>query len=707
MNKAALLIGVSEYNSKSGLKPLPSAAEDVQAMQRILLHSSEFTAENITVLTNPQKHDVEEAIYQLFTDRQKEDLLLFYFSGHGIKDETGKLYFSLPTTRKNQNGSLIKYTALPATVLHESMNDSRSTCQVLVLDCCFSGAFAKGLTVKDDGSVDVRAQLGGKGRAIFTSSNSVEYSFHQDSLKLSIYTHFFVEGLETGVADLDSDGLISADEMHIYVSEKVKQAAPKMTPQFFPAEQGHRIYLARSSKDDPQLKYRKAFEQKVNQGSFQISQKRFSIPARKALDLLRLQLGISIDVVEMIEAEVTEPLRGYQRKLQEYEKTLWETLEDEGYPLKEATRMDLNDYQLLLGLRDEDTQEIEIKTLPELANVPLDPLKQTVSLKQNIERELKLPFFDRLIELVRQRIESLPDKQIAYYTGVIITGVEERFSLRDKENFSDGASFTFWFLSKGLAQLDLSCQQKIIKHLRREEFEPGDGTMLAIHDLITAAGGVKGDHYYQEDDTIAPSNEGWELLDQVFRSEQLNALRSSLSDDEEMSSFKIPLADNEDDLSSERFGATYYTNLRDLLKAGKWKEANRETFEQMLEITNKQFLDESDINKFPYQDLQNIDRLWTKHSNNQFGFSVQQRVYSECGAKATKHYIQYPGDTIWGKFLNCIGWKGQNTWVKSKNSIIFDTTAPIGHLPYGEFLMGDGVGGWGVRAALMKRFIDC
>jgi len=366
VNKVALLIGVSEYNSGSGLESLPSAAEDVQAMQRVLLQSSEFTATNITVLINPEKHDVEEAIYQLFADRQKEDLLLFYFSGHGIKDETGKLYFSLPTTRKNQNGSLIKHTAIPATVLHESMNDSRSTCQVLVLDCCFSGAFAKGLTIKDDGSIDISAQLGGRGRAIFTSSSSTEYSFHQESLKLSIYTHFFVEGLGTGAADLDGDDLISADEMHTYVSREVRQVAPKMTPQFFPAEQGHKIYLARSVKDD---------------------------------------------------------------------------------------------------------------------------------LKKKIERELKLPFFEQLVGLIRKRIQSLSDTQIAYYVGVIITGVEERFALRSKENFSEEQSFTFWFLSKGLAQLDLSRQQKIIGHIQREEFEDGDCTLIAIHDLITAAGGVRGDHY--------------------------------------------------------------------------------------------------------------------------------------------------------------------------------------------------------------------
>jgi uncharacterized caspase-like protein len=46
------------------------------------------------------KGDVEAAVYQLFANRKPEDLLLFYFSGHGVKDEAGKLYFTLPETLK-------------------------------------------------------------------------------------------------------------------------------------------------------------------------------------------------------------------------------------------------------------------------------------------------------------------------------------------------------------------------------------------------------------------------------------------------------------------------------------------------------------------------------------------------------------------------------------------------------------------------------
>jgi uncharacterized caspase-like protein len=106
---------------------------------------------------------------------------------------------------------VVKYTAIPATALHEQMEDSRSKYQVLVLDCCFSGAFRKGLTLKDDGGVDVRSQLGGTGSAIFTASNSTQYAFQRDDLPLSVYTQFFVEGIEKGAADLDGDGRISAE----------------------------------------------------------------------------------------------------------------------------------------------------------------------------------------------------------------------------------------------------------------------------------------------------------------------------------------------------------------------------------------------------------------------------------------------------------------------------------------------------------------
>ncbi|MBE9208356.1 SUMF1/EgtB/PvdO family nonheme iron enzyme [Nostoc sp. LEGE 06077] len=354
MAKVALLIGISEY--ELGLTPLPNAVNDVEAMRRVLLNPEmgDFAPENVTVLKNPQRQEMEDAIYNLYAHRDKDDLLLFYFSGHGVTVESGDFYFSTSITRKNQN-KLVPTTAVAGTSVHSWMNQSKSKRQVVILDCCFSGAFARGLTAKDIDNIDLEQKLGGEGRAILTASSSTQYAFESDGLDLSIYTHYLVEGIEKGVADLDGDGLIAVDELHKYTKSKVQEASPAMTPEFYPVKEGYRIFLAKSPKDDPKLKYRQEVERRINRG-------KFTIPARRLLNSLRNQFKLDSDVADAIEAEVKKPYLEYQRKLEEYEATLIETIADDP-KLGETTFNDLRDYQQHLGLRDEDVAPIEERIL--------------------------------------------------------------------------------------------------------------------------------------------------------------------------------------------------------------------------------------------------------------------------------------------------------------------------------------------------------
>jgi formylglycine-generating enzyme required for sulfatase activity/uncharacterized caspase-like protein len=356
MAKIALLIGVSEY--EPGLDGLPSAVNDVIAMQQVLTHSDmgEFADEDVTVLQNPDRQTMETAIYNLFANRAKEDLVLLYFSGHGVVDESGEFYFASRYSRK-ENGRLVPPTAVAARSVRDWLEQSRSQHKVIILDSCFSGAFAKGVKAKDSGSINPERFLGGKGTAILTASTSTQYALAQDGFDLSVYTHYLVEGIRTGGADQGDDGFIDMEELHAYTSSKVKEAAPAMTPEFYPVKDGYKIRLAKSPKDDPQLKYRKAVKQKAYQGTF-------SIPARRLLNSLRLQLKLATDVAEAIEAEVLQPYREYQRKLQEYEETLVEALKMEN-PLSQRTLNDLKDYQQHLALLAEDVMPIATKLLGE------------------------------------------------------------------------------------------------------------------------------------------------------------------------------------------------------------------------------------------------------------------------------------------------------------------------------------------------------
>ena len=128
----------------------------------------------------------------------------------------------------------------------------------------------------------------------------------------------------------------------------------------------------------------------------------------------------------------------------------------------------------------------------------------------------------------------------------------------------------------------------------------------------------------------------------------------------------------EDDLSSEK--GVDYTRLRDLLKAGEWKEADNETFTVMLKAAGKEsddYLYSYDIEEFPCTDLRTIDQLWVKYSNGRFGFSVQKRVWESIG----KDYE---------KFGDRVGWRKRmfGTFTcKFYSELAFSRGAPEGHLP--------------------------
>ncbi|NEO32713.1 MAG: SUMF1/EgtB/PvdO family nonheme iron enzyme [Symploca sp. SIO3C6] len=362
MAKVALLVGVSEY--QSGLQALPSAAQDVVAMQRILEHPEMGGFKEVKILTNPLTKELEIAIYDLFAERHSEDVILFYFSGHGVKDEHRNLYLTTPETRKSSKGIVVTPTAVTASYLQTQMSRSLCQRQVIILDCCYSGAIAKGLTAKDEGEIDIKAELGGKGRAILTSSTSVQSSFQQDQ-GLSIYTQYLVEGIETGAADRDGDGRISADELHQYASGKVLEASPAMTPQFYPVEGGYRIYLARAPQNDPKLEYRKAVEEVVSEDREDIDfiEGEIDFVNRCYLDELQTSLGLSPQETLAIEVEVMEPYRLRFEKLKRYEEVFKKAWQQRN-SLSDREQRKLRRFQKALGLRDEDVSVIEAPIAP-------------------------------------------------------------------------------------------------------------------------------------------------------------------------------------------------------------------------------------------------------------------------------------------------------------------------------------------------------
>jgi len=251
--RKALIVANDEYEHE-GLKHLLAPAADAQALAGVL-GDARIGDFDVHVVRNEPAYVIEGQIEDLFSDSRSEDVLLLHFSCHGLKSESGELFFAARNTRPNRLGS----TAISADFVQRCMRASRSRSIVLLLDCCYGGAFSQGVTVRASGDVNVLDSFpggwlgGGRGRAVITASSAMEYAFEGDQLaddqsrRPSVFTSALVEGLATGDADRDQDGWVSLNELYEYVFDRVREQNPHQTPSRDVEMQGE-LYLARRSR---------------------------------------------------------------------------------------------------------------------------------------------------------------------------------------------------------------------------------------------------------------------------------------------------------------------------------------------------------------------------------------------------------------------------------------------------------------------------
>ncbi|MFE7166201.1 DnaJ C-terminal domain-containing protein [Streptomyces sp. NPDC057616] len=236
----ALLIATGRYDDRT-LSTLRSPGQDCASLAGVLADPGigAFRTEQVR---DAPAHQVMRAVERFFMDRSRDDLLLLHISCHGIKDDDGRLYFAARDTDRDLPAS----TAVPAAFLRERMERCRARTVVVLLDCCYSGAFLPGS--KGDDQIHVRDELGGHGRAVLTATNRTEYAWEGEHVESKVpqpsrFTGALIEGLRTGAADLDGDGRITVTEWYDYVYESLHRAGVKQRPRMW-AELEYRVTVA-------------------------------------------------------------------------------------------------------------------------------------------------------------------------------------------------------------------------------------------------------------------------------------------------------------------------------------------------------------------------------------------------------------------------------------------------------------------------------
>ena len=240
------LIVASDTHTDPRLSRLRAPAVDAEELARVLSDPAIGAFEVATSLNEPE-HVVRRRLSAFFEDRGPDDLLVLHLSCHGVKDEDGRLYFATSDTEVEH----LDATSIPADFVNRQMTRCRSRRIVLLLDCCYSGAFARGMVGRAGDRVDLKERFEGHGRIVLTASSAMEYSFEGDQTsgqgRPSVFTSAVVQGLATGEADRDRDGYVSVDELYDFAYEQVRTVTPSQTPGKWVFDVQGDFYLARSA----------------------------------------------------------------------------------------------------------------------------------------------------------------------------------------------------------------------------------------------------------------------------------------------------------------------------------------------------------------------------------------------------------------------------------------------------------------------------
>jgi hypothetical protein len=248
--RRALLIASATY-ADPALASLRAPTGDVEAHAAVLADEA-IGGFQVEQLVDRPTDAIKKRIEDFFRDSRRNDLLLLYFSGHGVLSQDRRFYFATATTELEW----VRTTAIDDRFVNEAMDQSRARSIVLVLDCCHSGAFGKGLVPKSALSADVEHRFDGHGRVTLTASNALEYAFEEtdpatgiNELETaapgSLFTRCLVEGLRSGEADTDDDGAVSVDDLYDYVKHRVRELSPHQSPRMSGDVSGD-IVIARS-----------------------------------------------------------------------------------------------------------------------------------------------------------------------------------------------------------------------------------------------------------------------------------------------------------------------------------------------------------------------------------------------------------------------------------------------------------------------------
>ncbi|MBR9921882.1 MAG: peptidase C14 caspase catalytic subunit p20 [Bacteroidetes bacterium] len=207
----AVVIGVGEYGHMPQLKYTDDDAYKIYAFLKSP-QGGALPDEQIRVLVdgNATRANIVDAMEQTFMRADANDVVIFYFSGHGLEGSF------LPVDYDGYN-NLLKHDEIT-----RLLEKSQAKHKIVLADACHSGSL---LAMKAPNRPMLQRYYSAfedsdGGMALLMSSRGSEFSLEDGGLRSGVFSYFLVEGLKGG-ADVDQDGIVVIQEIYDYVNQHV------------------------------------------------------------------------------------------------------------------------------------------------------------------------------------------------------------------------------------------------------------------------------------------------------------------------------------------------------------------------------------------------------------------------------------------------------------------------------------------------------
>ena len=253
-NSWALIIGINKYEN---VQKLNYAVDDAESIKDILINSFDFPEENVSLLINEEatKQNIIKSFSKITKDAEANDRVIVFFAGHGETMDLpggGEKGYLIPVEGDSKD---LYVTAIPMDELNQISLMSKAKHMLYLVDACYGGIAAvgsRGLSPnKSSNFINKVAKF--QSRQVITAGGRGEKVIEKAEWGHSAFTLNIIRGLQDGAADMNYDGYITANELGMFLSNRVSiDSQNQQTPQYgrMTSQEGEFIFVFNDSMNE-------------------------------------------------------------------------------------------------------------------------------------------------------------------------------------------------------------------------------------------------------------------------------------------------------------------------------------------------------------------------------------------------------------------------------------------------------------------------